>query len=311
MANLARHAFGKTENLQNALSSGTIDAYDILFLDGDTEPKIGWITKDGEAVIVESKDNVAVVEALPESGEEGVIYIFNDEGYVWTGTEFVTISKSTDLSALEAEIATKITASEVDVKISQATVDDTKYVISHKPDGTIVDYREKEIRVMCPSDTDWQLQQSGEGADANSYYIGFKAYAPEGVVSFKEDTAKTISDTTMYYFENNEFAGTEANGRKYSIVWLPVAVFNEATGVWTYHGSKSSTEKYVGWYYSVEWYDADGEIVSSDCIRINLSNEECHTYIKPFYIQEAITSANTYTDEQLANMSNVIEVIEF
>jgi len=51
---------------------------------------------------------------------------------------------------------------------------------------------------MCPADTQWALQQSGANADPNSYYIGFKAYAPnDDVVSFKEDLAETINDDTM------------------------------------------------------------------------------------------------------------------
>jgi hypothetical protein len=33
----------------------------------------------------------------------------------------------------------------------------------------------------------------------------------------------------MHYFENNSFAGIEENGRKFSIIWLPVALYNEET----------------------------------------------------------------------------------
>lgn len=156
-----------------------------------------------------------------------------------------------------------------------------KYEISHKPDGTIVDYRDKEVRVLCPTDIEWKLQTSGDGADANSYYIGFKAYAPDGAVSFKEDLAEIITDNTMYYFENNEFAGVDANGRKYSIVWLPVA--KNVDGVWTYYGVNSTKSKYIGWYYTVEWYSELGKVIGMDTIRINLSNEDCHNNIKSFY----------------------------
>ena len=60
------------------------------------------------------------------------------------------------------------------------------------------------------------------------------------------------------------------------VLWLPVAKYDEASDTWTYYGTSSSAEKYIGWYYSVEWYDSNGEVISSDCIRINLSNEACH-----------------------------------
>jgi hypothetical protein len=164
-----------------------------------------------------------------------------------------------------------------------------KYEVSSKPEGTIVDYRGKEIRVMCPANTKWTKQNVGANGDANMYYMGFKAYAPEGAVSFKEDDQATIADQTMYYFENNDFAGIDEFGRKYSIVWLALASYNEVSDTWTYFGEKSSSEKYIGWYYTVEWYDANGVMIDTDQIRINLSNEECHNVATPYYMSEYAT----------------------
>lgn len=169
-----------------------------------------------------------------------------------------------------------------------ATLKHVKYEISHKPVGTLVDYRDKEIRVMVPSDTKFELQNSGANTDANSYYIGLKAYAPEGAVSFKEDLAEIISDNTMYYFEDNDFAGIDAYGRKYSICWLPVAKYDEEAKTWHRYGDQSTKEKYLGFYYSVEWYDANGVKIDSDCIRVNLSNETCHNNIEPYYMANVV-----------------------
>ena len=265
MANRARHAFGSEAKISEALAAGTIDAYDILFLD---EKKVGWVTKDGEVVIAEP-----------------------------------------DLSELEAKMATKVGSDEVDAKIANA-LDNLEYEVSHKPEGTLVDYRDKEVRVMCPVDTKWALQNSGEGADPNAYYIGVKAYAPsDDVVSFKEDLAEIISDNEMYYFEGNEFAGIDADGRKYSIVWLPVAKYeNDA---WTYYGASSSRERFIGWYYSVEWYNAEGKIVASDCIRINLSNENCYSSIKPYYVADMMKEVETKIEEKIAESESSYEIIEF
>ena len=156
-----------------------------------------------------------------------------------------------------------------------------KYEVSHKPTGTIVDYREKEIRIMCPADTHWEVQKSGTNASKNKYYIGFKAYAPEGAVSFKEDLAKVIQDDTMYYFEGNSFAGIDEYSRRYSITWIPVAeLVNDS---WNYFGVASTKAKYLGWYYTVEWYSETGKLISTETIRINLSNEACHNNINTFY----------------------------
>lgn len=206
------------------------------------------------------------------------------------------IEKSGHISKTDAE-AMFLSKEDAEAFISndeaKAYFEHVKYEVSHKPTGTLVNYGEKEIRVMCPDGTQFELQNSGEGADASLYYIGFKAYAPEDAVGFKEDLAETISDDEMYYFENNEFAGVDDYGRKYSIVWLPVAQYDEASAAWTYYGAASSTEQYAGWYYTVNWYNADGVVIDADQIRINLSNENCHSAIKPYYMSNAVSTTDT------------------
>lgn len=99
----SKHAFGSEANVDAALASGAIDAYDILFL---KEGKIGWIDKDGNKVIVENKQQVVVLEALPETGEEGILYIVNSVGYSWDGSEFKPISEGTGID--ETIVDTKI-----------------------------------------------------------------------------------------------------------------------------------------------------------------------------------------------------------
>lgn len=208
---------------------------------------------------------------------------------------FQTIEKQTiDLSeyAKTSDVDTKLEsyALKTDIKNIADAVD---YEVAYKPIGTLVDYRDKEIRIMCPADTEYALQNVGAGGDANTYYIGFKAYAPFGdVVSFKEDLNKVINDQTMYYFENNEFAGVDEYGRKYSIVWLPVANYDTTTKTWTYYGKNSTTDKYIGWDYCVEWYNSSNVKVASDLIRINLSNEDCYDYIKPFYMADYLSDGD-------------------
>lgn len=110
----ARHAFGASANVASALEKNLIDSYDILFLDGDTEPKIGWVDASGVVRIVDTASSTIVEgDALPEVGETGQIYIFNEEAYVYNGAEYVSISKSADLTALEEAIATKVDESKV------------------------------------------------------------------------------------------------------------------------------------------------------------------------------------------------------
>ena len=325
MAERAKHAFGSSDRILEALEKGLVDAYDILFLDGDTDnPKVGWIDAQGNPVIVQDAECVIEVEALPNEGESGKIYLYKGEGYFWDGKEWVNLCKPTDVSALEAEIATKAdaaeveaelatkaTTKEVETKVEQAATetekaansytDDrivitekVKYEITGAPVGTLVDYRDKEIRVMCPVNTVWTKQNVGSTGNANMYYMGFKAYAPEEAVSFKEGDRGVIVDE-MFDF-NGDFAGVDKYGRKYSICWLALASYDATAKTWTYFGKNSSEEKYIGWDYCVEWYNADGIVIAADAIRINLSNEECHSTIKPYY---------------MADVENSIEVIEF
>lgn len=334
MADKAKFAYGSLANLDAALQSGAVDAFDLLCLYDDGVARIGWVNKDGEPVLVDvPSDDVLVVDELPETGKTGVVYIVGEIVYIWSGTQFIVISESTDISdvkeqlaslgqlvsaleerassieekatELEAEVAAKIDAEEAEAKYLPR-----KYEIAYKPEGTLVDYREKEIRVTAPADTEWTLQQSGENANKNMYYMGFKAYAPADVVSFKEDLAETISDDTMYYFEDNEFAGIDEFGRKYSVVWLPMAAYDETSDAWTYYGASSSAEQYIGWYYSVEWYNSDGMVIASDCIRINLANEDCHSTIEPYFMASITAEVKKYVDEQVEEVSE-IPVVEF
>lgn len=339
----SRHAFGKLENVLQALEANKIDEHDILFLDGDTDPKIGWIDKNKNFRLVDT-ECVVHVEELPESGKEGKVYVFNNEGYFWNGTEFVNFCKPTDLTKLEADLLAKI---EQAIKDANAYTDEktetvktyvdekatdvlnevkhvyekVKYEITNTPVGTLVDYGEKEIRVMCPKDTEFVKQTVGSTGNPNMYYMGFKAYAPENAVSFKEGDKGVVADE-MFEFENNDFAGTDKFGRNYSIVWFALASFDEATNTWSYFGKDSSTSKYLGWTYVVEWYDVNGVMIGSDSVRINLSNEECHSEIKPYYvaevskdvdvkIEEVEQKVKLYTDEQIEAILSSFAIVEF
>lgn len=129
MAEKARHAFGMLENIDSALSAGTIDAYDILFVkDASGNPYIGWIDKQGNKVILENKVQIVRVDELPESdGDENVIYIHNNEGYIWDGSKCISMTKSADLAVLESQVSdletlmsNKIDANSAQILISEA-----------------------------------------------------------------------------------------------------------------------------------------------------------------------------------------------
>ena len=318
----SRHAFGSEANVDAAIDQGLVDAYDILFL---KEGKIGWIDGEGKKVILEDKQQIVRVEELPvQNGDMGVVYVYNDDAYIWSDVEHkcVPLCEPTDLTNLQAEVEKKANADVVDEKFEQVeqAVEQVeqafdgylakKYEITNVPSGTLVDYRDKEIRVMCPANAVFVKQNVGATGSANMYYMAFKAYAPEGAVSFKEGDRGVIIDE-MYTFVG-DFAGTDALGRNYSICWLALASYNESANEWTYYGKNSSVDKYIGWDYVVEWYDANGVVMSYDHIRINLSNEDCHSLIEPYYvsdtIEKAVDAAKKYADEKI---NDAVAVIEF
>ena len=196
-----------------------------------------------------------------------------------------------DNNALKLNLATSSNDGAMS-KEDKKTLDSVKYLykrndyeVVSSPVGTLVDYRDKEVRIMCPYNTDWVRQQVGTGGNANIHYITFRAYAPDNATGFKEDLSKTIGDQTLYDFNGNG-GGIDQYGRKYSRFWLGVASYDETSGEWTYFGKNSTILKYIGWDYSVEWYDANGVVISRDTIRINLSNEDIHSTIIPYYMSE-------------------------
>lgn len=135
MAERAKHAFGTLENIDQALASGAIDSYDILFVkDANGKPYVGWIDKEGNKVICQEEEKVIVVEgeSLPETGVEGKIYIFGEDGYFWNDTEFVNLCKPTDVTALETQV-NKL-GTEMEQKVDAATV---KTMIEEHSDSLI------------------------------------------------------------------------------------------------------------------------------------------------------------------------------
>lgn len=115
----ARHAFGNLADVQNAINDGKVNEFDILFLDGDTEPKIGWIDRNGVFRLVQNEADFSELEAV-----------------------IATKADATDVEALETEMATKVTAEEVDAKIADkadiSEVETLKTEVANKADVSTV-----------------------------------------------------------------------------------------------------------------------------------------------------------------------------
>ena len=163
-----------------------------------------------------------------------------------------------------------------------------KYEITDTPAGTIVDYREKEIRIFCPESVQFHKQNVGEGGNSNMYYMTFITYAPEGAVALREGDKGVILDE-LIPLEGGSGCGVDKFGRKYKKHWFALAFYDNNTGAWNYFGKTSTTEKYIGWTYVVAWFDKDNRMIDTDILRINLSNKNCHLVLENSYMDEEST----------------------
>lgn len=212
--------------------------------------------------------------------------ILPGDNVVWNGTSwdklagvvdlsgYVTVDKFTPVKEAVEQMSEKYLTKEQ----ANATLERIKYEITSTPEGTLVDYRDKEIRIMCPADAEFTKQAVGVGGDANTYYMTLRTYAPNNAVGYKEHIGNQSDSEILTDLKTDEY------GRKYQPTWLGLAKLDVATGTWTYYGSKSTVKKFIGWDYRIDWYNADGVMIGSDAVRINLSNEACHYSIEPYYM---------------------------
>ena len=329
----SQHIFGDLANLNAAIADGRVDEFDILFLMSNGKPTIGWVNRDKEPIFLESeeaKSCVIAVESLPESGETGLLYIYEEDAYFWNGEKFINVCKPTDVTELEASIKVLEELVAKNAEEAKAYTDEKtdeisehvkhsyeaiKYEFTDVPEGTLVTYREDEIRVMCPSNAVFVKQAVGTGGDPNSYYGTLKTYAPNDAVGYIEHLGDQVDAEILTDLK------TDAYGRKYQPSWLALAKYDESSDSWTYYGASSSKERYIGWNYQIDWYNADGIMIASDSIRINLSNEDCHHAIEPYYVSQVtkdvdsklesnLTDSKAYTDEQIASVMSMFAIVE-
>lgn len=163
-----------------------------------------------------------------------------------------------------------------------------KYDITDTPKGTLVNYREDEIRIMCPADVTYTKQNVGAGGDANTYYVTLKTYVPNNdAVGYIEHLGDQSDAEILTDLKIDQY------GRRYQPTWLGVAKLDETTGTWNYYGANSSADKMIGWDYRIDWYDSDNVKIYTDSVRINLSNEDCHHSVASASVQAVTTELNS------------------
>lgn len=249
------------ETKMNGTGEDTVDAK----IDSKIEAFASSLTEDGKVNTL-----MELINYVESHGEEAADM----------AADIKTLQDLVGSESVSGQILDAIATSE---KKAKAIFEHVKYEICDTPVGTLVDYRDKEIRVMVPANAQFAKQAVGEGGDANSYYMTFRTYAPnDNVVGYIEHLGSQSDEEILTNFSVDEY------GRRYQPTWLALAKYDDATGAWTYYGKNSTASKYIGWDYQIDWYDADGVMVASDKIRINLSNEACHNVIEPYYMANVV-----------------------
>ena len=280
------------------------------------------------------KGAVTTMEELPDDAKQGDLYEVTDDGSEWCyngqkwfeyGSAHFTPVAGNGIQVNGNEIAIKIAtdsngliAVEGGLSINLATAENNgamskedkafidsiphayvakKYEITGAPEGTLVNYYEKEIRIMCPNNAEYNLQNVGAGGDANSYYVTLNTFAPAGAVGYVEHLGGQVDEEILRDIKIDKY------GRRYQPTWLAVAK-NSAEAGWYNYGANSTESKYIGWDYQIDWYNSDNVIISSDNIRINLSNENCHFTSEPYYM------AGYAESSEVENLKVVIQEIE-
>lgn len=269
-------SYAKTEYVDSKIEEATqgFEKYDDTEIKNRitaNEESIKSLSGDGEGSVKKTVDDAIanIVSGAPE--------------------KFDTLKEIADWIDNDTTGAAKMAHDIADLNKKAATIDTLEHhAVFHRveidniPTGTLVNYGQDEVRVMAPKDTVWKANRE------NKYYMRAKLFAPDNAKYFRDSLAKEITDEKYYEFENYEFSGIDEYGRKYSIAWLPMASVTD--DVWTYDGDVSTVEKgFLGWYWHANWYDENKNLIGSDIIRINLSNESCHNFEQPYYMTKYAT----------------------
>lgn len=287
----------------------------------DIKPSMNLVPVDGTIVISNTEDdNKAIGVAIASIANNALVAVegglFVPTVSAGTGIEMADNTVSVKLAdvthglvavdgALTLNLATRKSDGAMS-KEDKLIVDSIpyayearKYDISGAPAGTLVDYRNQEIRIMCPADAEFTKQTVGADGDANTYYITFKTFVPnDNVIGYIEHLNGQSDSEILTAFSTDEY------GRRYQPTWLGLAKYDEVADTWTYYGKNSSVDKYIGWDYQIDWYDANNKIIASNSVRINLSNENCHYNNKPYYM------ASYATVEEVATIKETLSSVE-
>ena len=208
MAEISKHAFGSKDNIESAKASGTIDAYDVLFLDNR---EIGWIAKDGSTVMSTSRTQ----EAITVNGVTGLG--ISDGATISAGTsldEFVKMVVQKAIPATYTKPTVSITnnggQASGNVEAGTTISPKLKATFTKNDAGDLESIVIKKGSTEVATGTESPLTYTGEDVVIGDETITFSASATYGDAPVKNNNLGQES-------KENWFAGGTVNSSNYSI----------------------------------------------------------------------------------------------
>lgn len=208
MAEISKHAFGSKDNIESAKASGTIDAYDVLFLDNR---EIGWIAKDGSTVMSTSRTQ----EAITVNGVTGLG--ISDGATISAGTsldEFVkmVVQKAIPATYTKPTVSIANNGGQASGNIEAGTTISPKLkaTFTKNDAGDLESIVIKKGSTEVATGTESPLTYTGEDVVIGDETITFSASATYGDAPVKNNNLGQES-------KENWFAGGTVNSSNYSI----------------------------------------------------------------------------------------------
>lgn len=209
MSNLSKHAFGSKENVETAKQNGSIDEYDVLFLDNG---EIGWIDKEKNTVINTPRTQSAhtlngVTLGALANGDTIPSNVSFDE-FVKMITEKAipaTYTKPT------VSLANNGGQASGNVEAGTSITPKLKATFTKNDAGDLTSIAIKKGGTSMANGAESPLEYNGEAIVIGDETITFKAYAEYGDAPVKKNNLGKES-------VENWFAGGSVESSSYSIV---------------------------------------------------------------------------------------------
>lgn len=208
MANSVKHAFGSKNNIETAKQAGTLNEYDVMFLD---TKEVGWIDKSGNTIISTSRTQ----ESITVNGVTG-LGIANG-ATIPAGTSFDDFVKMVIQKAIPATY-TKPTLSLANnggqasgnVEAGSSITPKLKATFTKNDAGALTNIAIKKGSTSVATGTASPLTYDGEAITIGDETITFSAFADYEDAPVKQNNLG--QDST-----ENWFAGSSVTSSNYSI----------------------------------------------------------------------------------------------